>query len=448
MRHIREFLRRLLPQKGFARNVSLLAGGTALSQMLSVMAAPVLTRLYPVEDFGYFQVYLSVMMFAGLAVTLRCEQAIFLPERDEIAANVLAAALCAVGFMSLVFACAALLIQRSQFLPRSAEGLRSYIWLIPVGACGAGTYQSLSVWGLRQKAYSRISGTKVTQVASALGTQTALGALHPGPLGLLLGDIVGRTAGSLGLARLAWRRSCDVFRLVRAGTIWNAVVRYRRFPLISSTAGLVGVAATALPPLLIAQLYGARTLGWFALSDRVLGAPSLLIGQAISQVYSVEASTRNMSSPQAVHRLFLKCVKQLLLLGLIPFALFLIFSPLVFAFVFGSSWREAGVYARLLALMHYIAFVSWPLTPTLNILERQFWQLAWDVGRLVFTLGAMWLAYYSGWSARGAVAAFGAAMLLGYVTHLLLSHHAILKRMQRDGIGGNIERIPAAQQVS
>ena len=101
------------------------------------------------------------------------------------------------------------------------------------------------------------------------------------------------------------------------------------------------------------------------------------------------------------------------------------------------------MYARLLALMHFVAFISWPLTPTLNILEQQFWQLAWDTGRLVFTLGSLWLAYHWGWPARGAIGAFGAAMLLGYVAHLLLSHLAIAQRIRQMGARPCVETSPA-----
>src|SRR6185295_12450689 len=108
------------------------------------------------------------------------------------------------------------------------------------------------------------------------------------------------------------------------------------FPFVSSGAALMGVAAYSLPPLLMAQLYGAKTLGWFALGDRVLGAPVVLIGQAVSQVYCVEA-TSLISNPEAFHGLFLRSMKRLLLLGLVPFLIFLLFGPSLFAFIFGAS---------------------------------------------------------------------------------------------------------------
>src|SRR5262249_30331060 len=110
--------------------------------------------------------------------------------------------------------------------------------------------------------------------------------------------------------------------------------------------------------------------------------------------------------------------------------LFMVFAPFAFSLVFGAQWRESGEYARILALMHYAAFVSWPLTPTLNLLEQQLWQFAWDAGRLILTLGSLWVVSSFGGSARMAIAAFGLTMLLGYISHLLLSYHAIKLKAQ------------------
>ena len=194
---IQTTVRRWLPQGRFARNASVLAGGTALSQALAVVAAPVLTRLYPVTDFGYFQVYMSFMAFGALAVTLRYEQAIFLPDREDVAANVFVVALCTVAMMSGVFAGLGWFVHHYGFLPKNAEGLRPYLWILPVSICGAGIYQTLSVWALRHKAYRQVSGTKIAQVASQLATQTTIGFLYSSPLGLLLGDALGAGDGKL-----------------------------------------------------------------------------------------------------------------------------------------------------------------------------------------------------------------------------------------------------------
>ena len=58
-------LRRLLPKNAFARGVSVLVGGTAGAQLLTVLAAPPLTRLYSPEDIGLLAVYGSQFALIG-----------------------------------------------------------------------------------------------------------------------------------------------------------------------------------------------------------------------------------------------------------------------------------------------------------------------------------------------------------------------------------------------
>lgn len=427
----------LLPKGGFAWNVSVLAGGTAVGQVVAILAAPVLTRLYTAEDFGHLQIYLSVVVFAIVMAAWRYELAILLPEKDEVAANLLAVAFGIVVVMSLIFSGVASWAQGSSLWPKQAEALRPYLWLMPLSICGAGAYQALSYWALRQKAYSQVATTKLTQAVSQVGTQLIMGSFfQSGLFGLLLGDVLGRVNGNLRLVQTAWRNNQRLFRTVHWRDMWRAAVRYRHFPLISSGSALLNTAGFALPTLMLAGFYSPQVLGWFALVERVMNVPTTLIGQAVSQVYMGEAARLVTSDPEALRIQFLKALKRLLWLGVVPCAVIFLAGPTLFAFIFGESWREAGEYARLLAVMHYVGFVAWPLIPTLNILEHQIWQLGWDIGRLALTLGGLWVGYQLEWPARGAIVAYGVAMLTGYAVHLFLSYRAIQRRIVRVPIAG------------
>ena len=417
--------------------MSLLAGGTALGQGLIVCAAPVLTRLYSVSDFGYLQVYMSVMSFVVLAATLRYDQAILLPETDQLASDLLHVSLAAVAFTSLVTGLALFLFSHFGLVPNWLNAFRYYFWLVPVGMLGGGVYQAFSAWALRKKAYSRLARTKLTQVISQLIVQFAIGISHIGALGLLIGDVVGRANGSLRLSALWSSDRGRAFDGVTWASAYSAAKRYRKFPLVSTGSAMLAVAGYSIPPLLLAQYYGATVVGWFALGNRLLAIPTLLVGQAVSQVYSVELAKLSTASPSAMRNLFLGVLRKLAKIGALPFLVLLLFSPAIFRFAFGESWREAGVYVALLAAMDYVAFIIWPVMPTLNLLEKQGWQLAWDIGRLGLTLSSLWAAHHYGATPRIAILAFGLAMLIGYVAHLLFCFFAISRRARQNADGGH-----------
>jgi O-antigen/teichoic acid export membrane protein len=432
---LQAFLNRILPLNPFARGVAILAGGTALGQAIAVLSYPVLTRLYRVEDFGYLQIYSSILSFAIVVVTLRFEFAILLPPDEQTAANLVGAALACVAAMTGITAVAIVVAARMTTLVGRAEGLRPYLWFMPVSLLSAGVYQVFLFWALRQKRYRDVSETRLIQAAAQVGTQLAAGTLHPSLFGLLLGEALGRSSGGFRLARQAWRASGEALRRIRPDLMRSAVRRYKDFPLVSACSALINTAGSSVPILAIAALYGPRVIGMVALVTRVLDVPSTLIGQAVSQVFSTEAAKLANHAPHGLYALFLATLRRLASIGALPYLLMMPAAPWAFATIFGATWREAGVYATILLPMQFVAFVVWPLMPTLNVLERQGWQFGWDAGRLTLTFAGIWTAHHIGCSARTAVAIYSATMMLGYMAHAFLSRAAIRALIERGDAG-------------
>ena len=58
-------------------------------RVFSTTLAPVLTRLYGPEAFGFLALFTSITSIIGVVACMRCELAIMLPKTDEEAANLL-----------------------------------------------------------------------------------------------------------------------------------------------------------------------------------------------------------------------------------------------------------------------------------------------------------------------------------------------------------------------
>lgn len=433
---VNDFLLRLrarLPFGRFGQNVAVLAGGTALGQGLVVLASPVLTRLYTPEDLGALTVYTSILAILLVVVSLRYEISIPLPDSDSVGASLLGVTLLAVFGMSALIAAGTLVFGGPLVDFVNAPALRGYLWLLPLGLVGAGTYQALSYWAVRKQAFGRIARTKLTQSIGLVFTQIGLGLLTLGPVGLLAGQVVGYTAGSGNLARSAWREDMAVLKTVTLGAMRRAASRYRRFPLLASGAALLNSGGVQLPPLLLAAFYGPQVAGWFGLGQRVIRMPMTLVGQSVAQVYLSEASRLAQEDPPGMRRLFLRTASRLCLTGSLPIVLLGLAGPWLFAFVFGGAWREAGLYVQVLAVMFAVQFAVVPLSQTLNVLERQDLQLAWDASRLVLVVAGLVAASQLGWTATTAILAYGIAMTVAYVILFFLSDAMIRQRLKQAG---------------
>jgi O-antigen/teichoic acid export membrane protein len=416
---------RWLPREGFARSVSIVAGGTAMAQAIAVAASPILTRIYKPVDWGGLQVFISLMALALVAASGRFEVAVLLPEDEQSAIDILGVAILCVCLTAAVTGGAVLICHYDWVLPASMSVLRGRLWVLPLSVLGGGLYQSLSYWVMRHNGYKQIAITKFTQAGAQVGTQLGAGFLIHGSLGLLIGDAAGRIAGSGRFLRELWRDYNSQIRAIRPSRMMGLAIRYRDYPLVSMWGALINASGLALPSLFLAQYYGAQDTGWFALVNRVLGVPGALIGASIAQVYTSEAAKLSRSDPKRLMHIFRKTTRRMLYLGLAPCILFTLFAPWLFALIFGAGWREAGEYARYLAFMFYAGFINSPVTMTLNILERQRAQVAWDGSRLALTFLSMRLPYHFGLGPRIAILAYGMAMTLMYGVHWTQSYFAI-----------------------
>lgn len=422
---MRTLIAKLLPRNRFARNASILAGGTALAQVLGIVSAPVLTRIYRPSDFGALQIFLSAMALMMVAASGRYEIALLLPEDEQSAIDLLAVSMLCVCSLAVLCGTAVGICHYYWFLPSSMLPLRHILWILPFSVLGGGLYQCLNYWAMRRNNYKQIAKSKVMQAVTQVGTQLAAGLILHESVGLVLGDAIGRMSGSGRFARNLWKDFSVNLRAVRVSRMFRLAVRYREYPFVTMWGTLINMSGLALPALFLAQYYGTGETGCLGLVNRVLGVPAGLIGISIAQVYIAEAAALSRSDPQRLMHIFLKTTRHMIYLGLAPCGLFALLAPWLFEHIFGHPWREAGQYARYMAFMFYASFINSPVTQTLNVLERQWAQFAWDISRLVITASAIVIPHALGYSATTAVMMYGIAMTVMYCIHWTQSYFGI-----------------------
>lgn len=381
------------PAAGFARSVFTLAGGTAAAQLLLVLAVPVLTRLYTPADYGTLAVYASTLTILLVLATLRYETAIPLPEDEQVAGSLLVLSVLLLLVLSAVLGFLVWLGGDAFVAAVKVPPLRPYLWLIPLGFFGAGMYQTLSYWAIRRRAFGRIARTRMTQGFGQVLAQIGLGLAGVGAPGLLIGDVVGRVAGGGSLALLAVRERPRLG--VTRASLASAAARYRRFPLLTTWSGLFNVGSVQLPSILFSAAFGAAAAGLYALSFKMLVLPTMLVGQAVGQVFLSRAAVA-ARDPERLRRLTERTALTLFACGLPAFGVVAMAGPKLFATVMGAEWEPAGRYAQVLAPWFVVWLVSNPLSGLLNVREWQGSALAFSAFELILRLGALLVGAHEG----------------------------------------------------
>lgn len=412
-------IKKFITVDSFTRNVTVLSTGTLVGQGLIILAAPILTRIYKPSDFGTFAVFVSILSILIVISSLKYNLAIPLPSEERMAINLLVIALSIVVGLTFVASVLLLLFGDSLIFLLNVPELRPYLWIIPISLFAAGIYEVLHYWAIRKQDFKSLAYTKVNQGIGTVLTQILFGLSLKGPIGLIIGNAVGWSSGSGTLSLCVWKRDKLLLKDISIKEILNLIIRYKKFPLLSSLSGVINTSGVEIVPILFASLYGSKTVGLFALTQRIIGIPIKLIGSSVAQVYTSEIARLASINPCSLESFFLKKAKLLLFIGGIPILIIGQICPYIFSYIFGSEWAEAGRYARYLSITFAISFVVVPLSTTLNILEKQGIQILWDIGRLILVITTIIIFSNLKCSAITMIKAYSFAMSFAYIVLFL-----------------------------
>lgn len=367
---IRETIASKLPAGSFVRSVVTLMTGTTFAQVLTIVVAPILTRLYGPEDYGVLALYSSILGIFTVIACWRYELAIVLPEEDKDAANVMALSISiCFGMAALTLVLVALFrIPIANIL--GAPELAPWLWFMPLSLMAAGLFQAFNYWSTRRKQFARLAARTITQSTATAGAQLGAGAiLNPGPGGLIGGSIFGQL---LATGQLAWQIIKDegtiLLSYISIKDCKRVLIRYKRFPIFDSWAGMLNTTSTMLPALLLGYFFNPAIVGYYSLGHSVLTMPMGIVGRSIAQVFFPQAAEARRSGD--LGKLTLDMFQHLLSIGFVPFLLITVVAPDLFAVIFGARWSIAGEYVRWLSLWLLFVFISSPISTVYSVLER------------------------------------------------------------------------------
>lgn len=117
-------------------------------------------------------------------------------------------------------------------------------------------------------------------------------------------------------------------------------------------------------------------------------APLAVIGSAVGQVYLNRAS-QYYNDKQAIKPLMNKIIFRLLLVALPLFLILGLEGDIIFSFVFGQSWKEAGSYVQILSPWLFFNFMSSPIVQTFVVLNKQRNALVYSFIQTVMTISTV-----------------------------------------------------------
>ncbi len=419
-----------LMQHPFLKHVSIVAIGPLVSQTLSTVLSPIITRLYSPESYGALGVFLSVLSVLVPISSLSYQYAIILPKKDRDGLKILRFILLFAAMISLLVFALVLLFNKLLAELLNLQGFEADLYFLPLALFFSTAVIVFDQWMIRKKQFKASSGVVIAQSVLSNGSLIGLGYCAPE-----IASLIGVNTFARGFHALA--ASLFSLKTIRSNhpkeekkdsrstdsTNTRVLLRdYRDFPLYRTPQILISTLEYNLPFMLMTAFSGTADTGFYLLAHRVLKLPQIVISESVGKVFQ-QRIAETARQGRALQPLIFKTTLALGLSALIPLGTIIAFGPGLFSLIFGSEWYQAGIFARWISTWVLVTFSSVPVVAAIPVLNLQKQYLIFEIISLIMSgLGLVigFTAFKSSILAVALYSCIGAALILGWMIFVLL----------------------------
>ena len=150
-----------------------------------------------------------------------------------------------------------------------------------------------------------------------------------------------------------------------------------------------------------------------------LELPVSLIAGSVQEVFKMKIISIHLKKGDT-RSFYLKTLKKLILLAIIPTILIYYYSVDTFVFVFGDKWKPAGEFVKIMTPVFFFRFISFPLSYMIYVAEKQAYNI---VGQFLLILG-IFASFYIGknFDAKTTILFITITYSLFYFAYICLSY--------------------------
>jgi O-antigen/teichoic acid export membrane protein len=410
--------------KVYYRNFLTMLSGNSLSQLIPFIIAPVLSRIFSPEEFAVLANFMAIVGVIGIISTGRLELAIPIPQDHKKAQEIVFTGLIITLLLGVLSVLIPIFAYQISALYKDDQ-LAGYLWMVPFSVVSFGLLGLTNNWNLRHEKFHLLSIGKIVQSIVNNGLAALLGYIGWGINGLIIAWLLSQYVNIFILLVGVNRKvSYKDFGIV---TLKTTLKEYKDFPLINSLHAFTDIFITQfLLYWVISSYFGFLELGLFAMMNKYVKAPIVLISSSVSQLFYVEAG-KAINQGISLFPIVKKTVRTSVLFA-IPFTIvLLVLGPWIFKIYLGNKWEIAGVYAQCLAPMLFLYFILSPISGLPILLNKQKGAFIFSVLGYSFTILALFFGIWLNLNFTKTLMLYGAAFALFYFM-ILVWYYTLIKR--------------------
>lgn len=361
---MRQFLR-----SSFFKHTATLLTANSLSQAIALLAYPLLTRIYAPDDFGLFNLFLSIGGILAIIGTGNYHYAIVLPKEETKA---LACVKLSFILNLIVVGISSFFLLFSSQIGKlfNSESLGEYLYLLPIFVLLTATWNILNYWFTRHQWYKPIA---FYQISNSLGSSIlkyVLGIMGFLRGGLLIGTILAQViAFAVGFI-VAWKKGLSRTLHIQRQEVVEMATAHKNFPFYSLPHSLINTLGGSLPIIFLAPFFSLAEIGFFGMALTLAFRPINIISGSLHQVF-YPITTQKVNDNDSIMPFFKRYFLRTFTLLIPLFGVLFFFLPMLTEWLLGNGWHQSGKYIQLMLPWLALSAAVAPITYLADIFSQQ-----------------------------------------------------------------------------
>lgn len=337
----------------YLRKLTTIFSASLIGQALPFLFIPVLSRIYSPEQYSDFGVFMTFASAISLIGTLRFDQAILVPPKDDEAYSLAKSTILALLSISLL---GGLFV--AFYFDSFLKGVLTTGITFLIGY--SGVFIQLS----NRLNYNKTLG--LHKISLGLSVSIAQFAFQLLKSGLIIGKMVGDLIAAFPFV-IRFQKQLNSAKNLSIQHLWD---NYKNFPLISLPHALFNLIGNKLPTLIFAYLGMQQLSGEYENVFRLGMAPLALISQALYLSFSSRVVELHKNNQSTSH-FFRQNLRGLLITVVIPMIPAIIACYWLIPIFLGEEWENSGLFFVLLAPMLITTVITSPFVYIPQYLNKQ-----------------------------------------------------------------------------
>jgi O-antigen/teichoic acid export membrane protein len=365
------------------RNFMKLFSGNMVAQGMSLLLAPVLSRLYSPDDFGLVALYLSIFSILSVVSTAKYEQAIMLPKSNRDAIAIVWLVLGITIVITAITLAATILFNRPLANMTGNPDLSPWLYFLPLSLLLHGIHQSATFYANRNKHFGLIARSTIWQYSILNATRLAAGWLKTTFSGLITGQIMAQLTVAIYMTAGIWKHlkaalksakpspepdpsgyNSSTFRnrlIPSRSSIFKQAKHYSGYPKYNLPLNFTNNLSGSLPVFMLTWGFSPAVAGLYAFGYTFVFRPIGLFSQSTLQVLSQKIIEDHHHKKQLFPSLK-KLAWRFFLLAIVPVLALAIWAPTLFSVIFSDEYSMAGTILQYLSPYLLMVFITSPLS--------------------------------------------------------------------------------------